>query len=170
MSVVKNITANGATWRECPSTTISNSVAETTILSVTIPGKDLDLYKLIRYEMYCNLTSIVVPPTVTIKVKYGSGVLTAVSALTININQNSQPFIIEGVIVNRNLTNSQYAYSKVSQHATQGPLALTSPIYDARTTFAIDSTTDQTFAITTQFGGLIATTSLVIDYWKITIE
>lgn len=164
------LNASGRTKSLAPAVSVSGTTSETVLLSDTIKGKTLSTYKSVKFKIYCSITSLLTPPSVTVRVKYGANSVSIVNGLSINVSQTNKPFVIEGVLVNRGVTNSQYIYGTVQQHATLGPLALTSPIYQASGTISTDSETDQLFSITSQFGASIGTTTLQIDYWEIIID
>lgn len=136
------LNATGRTKSLAPAISVSGTTAETVLLSDTIKASTLSTYKSIRFKAYCSLTSLLTPPSVTVRVRYGANSVSIVSGLSVNTAQTNRPFVVEGVLVNRGVTNNQYIYGTVMQHATLGPLALTSPIYQSSGIISTDSTVD----------------------------
>ena len=143
--------------------TLANSTTETTLLSTMIAGSAMTLKNRLKFNLWCALsTQALVPGTLTIRVKYGSLVLTlGGGALALLGSAASAPFTMSGRLSNKGTTNSQFCYGELRQ--ASGGLSLLSPINQARSTSAIDSTTDQAFSITAQFSVASAQNILVVD-------
>lgn len=163
----RSLSASGRVISLAPAITLSNTTTETDLISTVIPANSLSNYKRIKFKIYCSLTSALVTPNLTVRIKFGSNSVTVINGLGVNISQTSKPFTIEGIIVNRGNTMSQYVYGEIKQNASIGPLALTSPTYNANGIIATNTETDQTFSVTGQFSSTSATSSLTIDFWEI---
>jgi len=142
---------------------LSNSTVETTLFSQTISGGKMGTSKALKFTLYCSLTTpALAVPTLTVKVKLGSTSLTVMSGLSLAISQTNAPFNVTGLIVNKSAPNAQFTFSQIIQQSASIPLVLTSALADADWT--VDTTTDQLFAVTAQFGSLNATTTLTFRY------
>lgn len=165
-----SLTASGYSFSLSPALTLTNTAVETTILNIPIKANTLANYKNVALSMYCHLSSGLVAPNITIRIKYGTGVVTVLSGLSVNISQTNRPFTLEGIIANMGATGTQYCYGLAKQSVLTGPLPLSSPNYDAYNIFSVDSTTDQNLTVTAQFSAAIPGTTLVVDYWKVNGE
>lgn len=129
-------------------TTISNSAAETTIYSFTVPGGLLSTVSKLRFTLtgrYTNSTGGA--DDTTLRLKYGGATVATALQLGIAINTNDV-ILITGHLSGNSATNAQvgtiFGWSgnaaAVSHNATGG-----------RGTSAIDSTVDQTFLVSWDF-------------------
>lgn len=134
---------------------VSNSTAETVLFTSSIAAGSMNTGGSIRFKLVCELSSGLVNPTITIRVKFGSGVLVAMATASISVSLTNKPFVIEGTITNLSATNAQYAVAEVKQGSA---LTLMDTIVGA--SWAIDTTASQTFQITSQFGSSLTGTTL----------
>jgi hypothetical protein len=135
--------------------TVSNSTAETILFTSSIAAGSMNTGGSIRFKLVCELSSGLVNPTITMRVKFGSGVLVAMATATISVSLTNKPFVIEGTITNLSATNAQYAVAEVKQGSA---LTIMDTIVGA--SWAIDTTSAQTFQITSQFGTALTGTTL----------
>ncbi|MFO0906765.1 MAG: hypothetical protein U0800_27670 [Isosphaeraceae bacterium] len=142
---------------------MSNSSAETSLISQTVPGGLMNLYNRLRFTIICSIsTQLLTPGSLTIRVKYGSAVLTLPSgAITLLANQANQPFNISGRVRNKGATNAQILFAEIRQGGSA--LTLGTPNAQGILTPAIDSTADQAFAVTAQFSLASATNVLAVQ-------
>lgn len=156
----KRETSRGFASSQASTLTLSNSTTETTLFSQVIPAGSMGINKKLNLEALCTLTTPVVSiPTLTIRLKLGSAVLTVVSAVGLAVSQTNAPVVIEAKIRNKEASNAQILYAKVTQAGTSLPLL----IENSKAVFAswtVDTSVNQTLSITAQFGGLSAATSL----------
>lgn len=164
MSPYKKLGPSGMIVTETTSATVSNSNVETVLFEQVIPAGTLSLSRSIKAEMKCRITSVLLPPAITIRLKFGGSTLAIVNGLAVNLNISAKPFTIEALIANKGVANAQYAYGRITQHMTQGPLSLSSPIYDNDADWTEDTTIDRTFQITAQFASLVSTTSITLKH------
>lgn len=142
-------------------TTLTNSATETTLFSKTVPGGLMGTSRGMHLAFLAQLSSTLVNPSLTIKIKYGTAVITAVSAVSVNASLTSVPFYIECDIMNANATGSQQVISRVFQNTVSAPLSLGAGVYLASSTWTTDSTVDQTLAVTATFNSALTGTTLV---------
>lgn len=159
MAKVTRETARGFAVGESAAMNLTNSTAETSIFSQVIKGGVMGANKELSFSILCNLTTGLVPPNITIKVKLGSGSLTIASALAIAISITSKPFIIEGKIVNKD-SGSQLVYAKVTQYSNAIPIISSNGVALDSADWTIDTTQDQTFSVTAQFSALSSSSTL----------
>jgi hypothetical protein len=149
---------------------VTNTTVETTVYGDTIKAGQMATYKEVNLELMFSMTTILTPPTMTVRVKFGGQTLVVVNGLTTNINVTNGVFRIYVKISNKGSAASQYAYGLVQQHLTAGPLSLTSPIYDSQGDWTVDTSVDQPISITVQMGTAISTTTLTPKYIRLKIE
>lgn len=163
MATTKLESNRGFALIENSGNTINNSTTEVTLFSTTIKAGQMGTNKIARFEITCHVTTPTLSiPTLTIKLKLGTAVLTiASSALSANISD--KPVIITGKVANINATNAQYVSVRLDNSSAGNlifsTLGASSIVSDA--TWAVDTTVDQTLSVTGQFGGLSSTTSIV---------
>lgn len=150
--------------------TLSNTTVETTVFTMTVPANMLETDKGLRVEYYGSLTTLLTPPTVTVKVKFGGMTLTAVNGVALLASGTAKPFSIEVFLANRGATNSQYCLARVTNPGAQGLLIGLAVTEQVDGTGAVDTTAAQTLSITVQFGTQISTTTLTTNLVRATIE
>lgn len=164
---VRSLTSVGKTRSQSPGITLTNLTTESVILSDTIKANTMSTYKEVAFRVDCALTSLLVTPNVTVRIRFGNQVITLLSNAGITISQNNSPFVIEGTITNKGATNSQLVSAQVTQNNATLGLSLSSPINIVRGTMAVDTTIDNLLTVTVQFGSAITGTSIVVDKWWI---
>jgi len=137
---------------------LTNSTTETTLFSQSLPAGLLGTAKHVYVTFIGQMSSTLINPTITLKFKYGTGVLTLATGLSINASLTSSPFIIEAEIIAGNSTSSQIAFAKLLNNGS-GIFAF--PVYLGVGTWTIDSTTAQNISITAQFNSALTGTTLV---------
>lgn len=138
--------------------TLTNSAAATNLFTQTIPGGLLGTAKHVHVTLVCQLSSTIINPALTLTLKYGTSTLVVANTAGINASLSSVPFILNADIYAVNSTSSQVATATIS-NSTSGALGLN--MYQAVGTWAIDSTVDQTLAITAQFNSALTGTTLI---------
>lgn len=151
MSLVKLATPDGVILRPDSAVVVTNTNLETTILTYTVTGGSMNMSNRLKGTLYFGLSTIaVLPGTLTIRIKYGSSVLTlGGGALALIGGAASAPFVVNFRLSNKDTAGSQFLYGQILQGS--GGLTLSSPINQAFSLPAIDSTVDQTFIVTAQF-------------------
>lgn len=160
MALQKRETGRGYSVADYTSATLSSSTVETTLFTQTIVAGSMGIAKELNFRIICTLTTVLAPPTLTIKMKFGASTLTVMSGLTLSTSLTSSPFIIEGVIANVGSSTAQIVYAKLTQASST--ILLAQPM--AYADWTIDTTTDQTFSVTAQFGSSSATTVLTYKH------
>lgn len=144
---------------------------ETIIYSKSIEGGKMGTAKEMTFSINCSLTTGIVAPPLTINVKLGIASLTVAGGIGITTNLGTPaPFRIEGAIINMLATNKQYVWAKILTPTSTVPLILNTAASYVSSKWTIDTTTDQTFAITAKFGSLLLGTSLQTEYVKIELS
>lgn len=148
------------------STVVTNP--ETTIYSRAIEAGKMGTSKEMSFNIFCNLTTgAVAAPTLTLKVKLGTGTLTIMNALSLGLGAASVPFRIEGAVINTSNSAAQYVWARLHTPSSTVPISLSAGAAYMNTDWTVDTSVNQTFSVTAQFGGLIAGTSLATKYIKI---
>lgn len=138
---------------------VSNTSTETALVSVTIPGGTLSTNNGVRVKL--NISSFFNSNTATLRYKYGATTLITVASIAPGTTKQGT---IEFELFATGATNSQegtsnmfFSASSVSSNTGLGQL------YQIDTgTSAIDSTTDQTLAVTIQWAGTSASDSITM--------
>ena len=111
-----NMSTIGAAYsKNFTPTAISNSAAETTIFSVTIPGNTLGVLRGIRYFATAHmLVNSVLVNGATIRFKYGSTtLLTDATTLALSVGGNPYTMIFNTLLASANATNAQsFGYTR----------------------------------------------------------
>jgi len=161
--VTRRETSRGFSLTETGGNTLTNSTVETSLFSYVIPAGKMGTSKILKFEIICHITTPALSiPSLTIKIKLGAAVLTIVSTATLGAAIADKPIKIEGTIANLSATNAQFVYAQLTSASGSGLifslLSASTVVTDAAWT--VDTTLDQTFAVTGQFGGLSGTTSI----------
>lgn len=148
---------------------VSNTSTETTLFQTVIKGGSMGTGKELHFQILCTLSTGLLPPGVTIKVKLGSAVLTVASTIGLATSLSSAaPFIIEGKIVNKDAANAQLIYAKLIQKSSSLPLLLSSGAAMEYADWTVNTAADQTFAVTAQFAS--ASTAATLTFKHASIE
>jgi len=164
------VSPNGLISRSDAYINNGNNTSEYTLYSQTIEGGVMSMANAMRFAFYLNFSTLgVLPGNLTLRVKYGSAVLTlGGGALALIGGRTAAPVRVSGVLVNRGTTNAQFFTGEMRQD-TSG-LTLIQPVTIASVKPAIDSSIDQTFALTAQFSvGNVANT-ITLDFADVTIS
>lgn len=149
---------------------VSNVISnpETTIYTRVIPAGVMGTAKEMSFNIFCRVTTGVLTPTLTLRLKLGSGTMVIVSGLGLTASlSTAAPFRIEGAICNYNNSSSQYVWARIHQPTASSPLALNTGSAYMDTEWNVDTKVPQTFSVTAQYGGLIAGASLQTKYIKL---
>lgn len=166
-SQTRSLTSVGKTRSQAPGITLTNLTTETVIMSDTVKANTMSTYKEVAFRVDCAVTSLLVTPNVTVRIRFGSNVITLVSNAGITISQTNSPFVIEGTITNKGATNSQLVSAQITQNNSTLGLSLSSPINIVRGTMSVNTTVDNLLSVTVQFGSAVTGTSIVVDKWWI---
>lgn len=166
MTLTRRETGRGFAAADSASVSVSNTTTETAIFTHTIQGGLMGTTKELSFRLICTLTSVLVPPNITVKIKFGGATLTSMSGISISAGLTATPFIIEGLIANAGTANAQIIYSKFIQANTS--LINAQPMAYADGT--IDTTINQVFQITVQFSGLSTTTILTYKHANVDLS
>lgn len=139
---------------------VTNTDAETTVYTFTVPGGSLSTNQYLEYIGEFKVTSLLTPPSITIKAKYGAAVVT-VAALAILASITDVPFTLKVKVYAIGATNVQ----KIVCELLEGGVVV------ADTTATIlkagagseDSTADKAFAITIEPDATVADTSVLME-------
>lgn len=162
-----SINPTGATKSVVPGITITNTnLTETSLMSSTevIPANTLVPYRPYRFMMLCRInTPLVSIPTLTIKVKLGTQILTLVNGVSLAGSQTNQPFIIEGYILPTSAT-TQISYVRIDQNPGTA-LTLTNGNTTLLGNWTANLAVDNTFDITATWGGFTLGTANLTSIW-----
>lgn len=147
--------------RSATPTTINNSSAETTIFTITVPGGTLGVTSQVRLKLYGSWTSNTgIAETFTIRLKYGGGTLITAIATTANGN-TGLAHEISAELMGLAATNVQRA--ALTEALGRADLASVSA-QTYRATAAVDSTADQTLAVSWQWTTASVNLTYVREY------
>lgn len=147
--------------RSALSTTISNSNAETTIFTITVPGGTLGTNSQARLKIYGSWTSNTgIAETYTIRLKYGGGTLITAIATTAN-GATGQNHEISADLMGFTATNAQRAALTETLGRSDAGAAVPQSY---RATSAVDSTADQTLAVSWQWTTASGNLTYVKEY------
>lgn len=140
---------------------IAQSAAEVPVLGCVVPASYLGTFTSIGFRLTFQIsTTAVVGPTLTIKIKFGSAVLTVVSS-GLAAGLVNKTFRVEGSISNQSATNTQTVWGQMLQPSSGIFGVLTSNVLESSASdWSIDTTTDQTAQVTVQFGTASASNSI----------
>lgn len=163
-------TPNGLVFRNNSAVVVTNTTAETPLVAGTLSPGMLSMNNRIKFTLICTLsTANLTPGTLTIRVKYGSGVLTlGGGALALLGGAKESAFKLAGRVANKATASAQVAYSEILQ--ASGGLTLSQPVNQQVATFAVDSTTAQAVAITAQFSAASASNILTVQDFEMEIS
>jgi len=164
-SQTRSISSVGKIRSLSPGITLANLTTESIILSDTIKANTMSTYKEVAFRIDASITSLLVTPNVTIRVRFGNQVVTLVSNVGITISQTNSPFIIDGTITNNGANNSQIVACQITQNNATAGLSLSSPISLVRGAISTNTAIDNLLSVTVQFGSAVTSTSMVIDKW-----
>lgn len=139
--------------------TDSNSAAETTMWSGTIPGKMIQANDSIEFEFWLSVTqNSGGARTITARVKYGGTTILSIPVAMSTFGATVYGLLVKGYIKNAGATNSQKAVGV----AEGGPNSGTTDFGGSATgTAAEDSTANQTLALTFQSDAATATQTYI---------
>ncbi|WP_435018504.1 hypothetical protein TA3x_000478 [Tundrisphaera sp. TA3] len=163
-------TPNGIVFRNNDAVRVSNTALETTLLAGQLSAGMLSMNNRVKFTLICSLsTAALLPGTLTIRVKYGSGVLTlGGGALALLGGATNTPFKVTGRIANKANAASQIAYGEITQ--ASGGLTLSQPVSQQVANFSVDSTLTQNVAITAQFSLASASNILTVQDFEMEIS
>lgn len=162
MALITRGTSDGYIIQGAPAVTVDSST-ETTLVSANIQGGTMGDYKCLEFLLRGRITTpLLLAPTGTLRVKLGSTTFTALNGLSLTIALTTQSFLLTGRITN-NLPNVQ----DVGVEARQ----LTAALQMNATAWAVDTTVDQTFALSWQFGALnLGISTLIADWFSLEVK
>ncbi|GAB3317944.1 hypothetical protein GCM10027299_09350 [Larkinella ripae] len=138
---------------------MTNTTTETTVCSQMIQGNSMSTNKRLKFQVLFAITSGLVTPGLTIRVKFGGSTLTVISggAILGSIGAN-KAFRLEGEIMNTSAT-TQVVQAHIVQDTGILPLNLSGNGLNYAD-WTVDTTTDQTFAVTLQYGAALTGTTI----------
>jgi len=172
MSLVLTDTSRGLRLRQSAGSAITNTTAETSLISATLPAGIMGLARALEFVCVATITTPLVSiPTLTIRVKFGGSTLTVAAGLSLVASLTNAPILLSGSIANIDATNVQYVYCEVRQSGglVSQPISIANGSFIQQAAFAEDTTAAVTFSITAQFGGLSATTNLTHQFSKVEV-
>lgn len=162
-------TGRGFSTSDTSGIVLTNSATETTLYSQDIPAGAMGTVKELNFKLLCALTTGLVPPNLTIRIKLGSSVLAVLNSQGLATSQSGLPFLVEGLIANNGAINAQSVYAKVTQYSNSVPL-LIGPAGMALADFTEDTSVIKTFSITAQFASAASATSLTVKHATIELS
>lgn len=159
MAISTIASARGFTALGLTNSSVNNTNTETTIFTQAVPANAMGTNKVLRFQFWGTMTTLLLPPTLTIRIKFGSTTLTVVNAVSLLASQTGSPFLIEVAVVATG-TGSQEAFARISD--STGTIILTGGLglSLSAASWSVDTTSVQAFAVTVQFGTAVLTTTL----------
>lgn len=166
MAIFKLGTPTGVILRINDAVTLTNSAAEFTLISYMVVGGTMSMTNEVSLAMDFALTTrALLPGNLTIRLKYGSSVLTlGGGALTLLGGATNTPFRLSGILSNKSTTSAQFLRGEIRQGS--GGLSLGQPVSLAFIEPTVDSTQDQLFSVTAQFSAADASNTLILKQAK----
>lgn len=131
--------------------TVGNTTTETTVCSLLIEGGTLGTTRCLRLRMHCTQKQTVLTRTLTFNLKYGGS--TVASFVTTRWNSTPDSFTIDWFLRALGTTNSQLATANLGLQGQGGDF------FDG---IAVDSSVDQTLAVTAQQDAAELGTELIV--------
>jgi hypothetical protein len=157
MPQVRLETGRGMSVFEPLTITLNNSTTETTLFSTVIKGNKFGKTKRLTFVVDGVIsTALSLVPTLSVFVKLGTTSMTIMNTATLGIGISNRQFHIEGYIAAMNDPAVQVVWSQIQQNSVSPTLAMAD--------WTVDTTNDNTFAVTAQFGGISLGTSLSVKY------
>lgn len=133
------------------------------LFSTTIASRSMGTNKVARFEIALHFTTPALSTTtLTLTLKFGTASITLSNGILIASSLTAKPIIITGRIANLNSTNGQYIWVKVDNSSAGinilSTLGSGSVVSD--TTWAIDTTIDQTLQLLSTLGSITTGTSI----------
>jgi len=143
--------------------TISNvNTNEVNIFSGVMPAGRMSGNVELSFEAVCHITTPVISlPNLTLRLRFGSALLTIASGATLGANINDKPFIVKGRIMN--LTdNSQFVIIELLTNSGVAILsALSSAVIVSDASWTVDTSAEQAISLTAQFSGIVIGTTTI---------
>lgn len=161
MAVIKRETNRGFSLSDANiGMSMTNTASEINLFVQNVGGGKLGVNKTLDFESVNRLSTVLINPTLTIRIRFGTSILTVLNAVSLvsSISTN-KPFIIKGKIVNTSAT-TQYVYAYISQYGVNVPILLNNDSGLADADWTIDTTINQQFSITAQFGSSLTGATL----------
>ncbi len=150
--------------------TLTNSAAETTIFSGTVPAGVLGTDRSLQVDYYGSVVTGLLPPNMTIRLKFGGVTTTMINNIPMLASQSNRPISITVKIFNRDSSNSQFILCSVRNPGSLSILTGLSVMEEVSATSSVDTTVNQTLEISAQFGSAVATTTLTTQVVEAMIE
>lgn len=153
-------TGRGLSLIDTPDVTVNNSTSEITVFSTVIPAKRMSTNKAMNFKLICNITTALsLVPNLTIRIKFGSSTLNVMNASVLSVGLSNVPITITGMVVNKDSSSAQFIYGETQQNNVAAR--------NASADWTVDTSTNQTFSVTAQFGGLSLGTSITSKFAQI---
>jgi len=136
---------------------MTNTAAEQILFTQVIPAGGMGIAKRLDFYLNALLTTAAITPNITVKIKFGGQEIAALSGIALLALQTNAPFLIEGRIKNTS-AQTQESWVKI----TSGVTSLLGSIPLKAGSWNVDTTVDQTFQITAQFGSALTATTLTV--------
>lgn len=170
MAVLKLGSPDGVVLRLDDSVSFVNTAAENTLISYVVNSNVMSMANELQFNLYLTLTTrALLPGNLTIRVKYGSAILTlGGGSVALLGGATETPFKISGTLSNKGTLNAQFIESELRQGS--GGLTLGQPINMAFIETNQNSTVDNTFAVTAQFSAADAANKITLKRAKATLN
>lgn len=138
--------------------TVSNTTTETTLYSGTVPANTLGTTGVVRLRMYLSLKKGSTSSSFSLRFKYGGTTLVTHQINDATTFSTAKQGWVEFVVVATGATNTQEGSAIFNLVDNNQPVTTAVVQYSmaAVGTSAVDSTANQTIAVTVQFGGTSA--------------
>lgn len=161
----QSISTSGLNLTNYATTAIANLDTEQTIISQIIPAMSLASGRPFFFDVIFDVTTGLLPPALTVKIKYGNQTAIVLNGVSVTASiAATRRFRIKGSLVNIADDNQkQLLDAETRQDANLTILSLgTTGIKPFFQDFTINSTVDQTFAVTIQAAALLNAPTIVV--------
>lgn len=158
MANIRRDSSNITETRNYDSITLSNSSTETTFFTETVPAQGFPDYSETSVRSTFRLTTpVLLSPSLTLRVKYGTSVISTTSQALLGSLSN-QDIELEVTIISINDTkNAQVVKLRL---IAPNALSLGTVLLISDTTWTIDASSTQTLSVTAQFSSAVSGSSI----------
>lgn len=146
--------------------TLTASTTETTLFTLTVPGNALGSTGCVSGKIYLSSVGVNNGASLTLRLKYGGTTIATASATSNGTTSMAGEITFD--VINASATNSQegsiFMKASASDIYNGGSVGLAKGFIMASGTAAVDSTSDQTLAVTAQFSSSSGNNTITAAY------
>lgn len=153
--------------------TVGNTVTETTLFDVTIPGGTLSTNNGVEFKIYVSDYDQRNSESLTLRMKYAGSTIATISASAPTNNDTDLEGTISGIIVADGSTSAQKVmfsievYESGSEVEDDTTVGLTKIIHHVFGTATATSSSDQTLSVTAQWSAANPASTITAEFWVV---